>query len=85
MCRVPFDYARMDETTARAMLVHLTAQTELFGVLARYYAGLSDSNLVKALPDRTLDELREVSPEAAALAERMSERRYDERVVGAGS
>lgn len=75
----------MDETTARAMLAHLTAQTELLGVLARYYAGLTDSDLVKALPGRTLDELREVSPEAAALAERMSERHYGEKVVGAGS
>ena len=61
----------MDETTARAMLAHLTAQTELLGVLARYYAGLTDSNLVETLPGRTLNELREVSPEAAALAERI--------------
>ena len=41
-------------------------------------------NFHPALTGRTLDELREVSPEAAALAERMSERRYGERVDGAG-
>ncbi len=75
----------MDETTARAMLTHLTAQTELLGVLARYYAGVTDSNLVEALPDRTLDELREVSPQAAALAERMSERHHCNRAIGQGS
>ena len=72
----------MDEMTARAMLAHLTAQTELLGVLARYYAGVTDSNLVEALPDRTLDELREVSPQAAALAERMSERRHSNGSTG---
>ena len=62
----------MDDKTASAVLVHLTAQTEILGVLARYYAGLTDGDLVRAIPGRTLDGLREVSPEAAALAERMA-------------
>ena len=62
----------MDDKTASAVLVHLTAQTEILGIIARYYAGLTDGDLVRAIPIRTLDGLREVSPEAAALAGRMA-------------
>lgn len=64
----------MDEKTARAVLAQLTAQTEFLAILARYYAGLVDGDLVRAIPGRTLDELREVAPEAAALAERIGAR-----------
>ena len=64
----------MDKTTGRAVLAQLTAQTELLGVLARYYAGITESDFVRAIPVRNLDELRNADPEAAALAERIGAR-----------
>ena len=61
----------MDDKTARALLVHLTAQTEFLGLIARYYATLDERELVRAIPPRTLKELHEIAPEAAELAERI--------------
>lgn len=62
----------MDKKTAAAVLVQLTAQTEFLGILARYYAGLTDGDLVHSIPARTRFELQEACPEAARLAERMA-------------
>ena len=62
----------MDDKTALAVLAHLTAQTQLLGVIARYYASLkNERELVRAIPIRMLNELREAAPEAAELAERI--------------
>ena len=64
----------MDDKTTHAVLTHLTAQTELLSVIARYYASLDERELVRAISGRTLHELREAHPEAAALAERVGAR-----------
>ena len=70
----------MNNKTAHALLVHLTAQTEFLGLIAHYYATQDERDLVRALPARTVHELRTANPEAAALAERMgaSSRPQDE-------
>ena len=65
----------MDDKTAHALLAHLTAQSEYLGLIARYYATQDERKLVRAIPPRTIAELRALDPEAAALAER----------IGAGS
>jgi hypothetical protein len=61
----------MNETTARAVLALLVAQTEYLGIIAKYYSALRDADRVRAIPGRTLTELRDVSPEAAEMAERV--------------
>ena len=61
----------MDEKIDRAILAQLTAQTALLGVIARYYGSLRDRDLVDRIPGRTLDELRAIAPEVAAMAERI--------------
>ena len=61
----------MDDKIARALLAHLTAQTEFLGLIARYYATLDERELVREIPSRTIHELRTADPEAAELAERI--------------
>jgi len=61
----------MDDKTAHALLAHLTAQTEFLALIARYYATQDERELVRAVPSRTVHEIRISNPEAAALAERI--------------
>ena len=61
----------MDDKTAHASLAHLTAQTEFLALIARYYATQDERELVRAVPSRTVHEIRISNPEAAALAERI--------------